>query len=288
MSFFKAVQKIMPESRTTVISGLLEKYIVNREDNYGVDEHFHPSSMYYMCPRLEVLKRVIPPELMGPVKHDVVTRAKFDIGHAVHAWYQNVYLGPMGILKGRWFCRACGFVHGSSSEPVFMPKTCGKTLEDGSLCDGSAFEYIECAVISEEWNIVGKTDGIITVDGTDYVVDIKTIDPDLFKKLSSPWPSNTFQIQIYMWLFGIKKGILLYVDKSSNGPSPVREFLIEHSSKTVNDACGRITSFNMAMQTRSLPVCMCPEKGRFSDTCSDVEKSVEVLKAVDSWRKGCA
>jgi hypothetical protein len=275
MSFLDAVRGIMPADDGTILEKRITKYIETREDDYAQDDFFHPSALYYMCPRCEVLKRVVPKNMLPTERIDVVTRAKFDIGHALHAWYQNKYLGPMGILKGVWQCLECGSKEGLEV-PTVRPDKCSKCGTSGD------WEYHECVLASKEWNIVGKIDGIISAGAVDYVLDMKTCDPGLFQKLTKPWPSNTYQVQIYMWLLGIKTGLLLYIDKSSNGPIPVREFPVEFSDKTVDDVKGKITSFRLSMNSRTLPECMCGKRG-FGASCKAIEAVAGVEKSVKDW-----
>jgi hypothetical protein len=279
MSFSQAVSKIMSKTpkEPLIVCSALSSFILNRDDGYARDGRFHPSYLYYMCPRCEILKSIVPVNLLPVEKHDLKTKAKFDIGHALHWWYQNKYLGPMRVIKGVWECHKCGGESGTDASPVFMPYTCDN-------CGSDDLEYRECRILSEEWNIAGKTDGILVSGGEDYILDIKTSDPDLFLKLYKPWPSHIYQVNIYMWLSGIKKGVVLYVDKSSNDVCPAKEFILESDSKVIVDVKGKITSYNLGMKSRTLPDCLC--SSRRDVTCSSIEKSSGVSAVLTKWRSG--
>jgi len=282
MSFADVVNSVMQtQSGGTVFTDQLVNFLKNREDTYAQDTYFHVSHLYYMCPRQEVLKRIIPAALLKE-DLDVKMKAKFDIGHALHAWYQNEYMGPMGTLYGSWACIRCGDV-----QEGFMPKgvcdACGagkKGRKNYKL--SPRWEYVETPVLSVEWNIKGKSDGIVIVNGNRHVVDLKTCDPELFKKMTKPWYAALYQVQIYMWLLDIKKGVVVYIDKSSNTDTPVKEFPVEYSIQTINDAQSKITDFRLAQETRILPACRCG-KSKFSAPCGEVECLEVTQKALAEW-----
>ena len=114
MSFVKAVATMMDKpkgKRESILVDRLVEYLDELDDDYAKDSFFHVSSLYYMCPRCEVYKAVLPPEKLPSARLDAITQARFDVGHAMHYWYQTKYLGPMGVLKGKWKCRPFHFNH---------------------------------------------------------------------------------------------------------------------------------------------------------------------------------
>ncbi|GBD33892.1 hypothetical protein HRbin34_00193 [bacterium HR34] len=84
--------------------------------------------------------------------------------------------------------------------------------------------------------ITGRADAIITLNDKLYVVDFKSINSMLFKKLDAPKEENVNQIQLYMHYFKIPRGILLYMDKDT---SDIKEFILEYDKelceKLIND-----------------------------------------------------
>lgn len=281
MSFVNAVSLMMGKnsanSRSTVLVERLFDYLDDFEDDYSKDSYFHVSSLYYMCPRCEVYKAVLPPDKLPSDRLDAMTQARFDIGHAMHYWYQNKYLGPMGVLKGKWRCRRChNVVNG------FMPTTtCEKCAGEGRK-RVKDWEFDETVVLSKKWNIKGKIDGILAPDGEEYLMDLKTCKPSLFSKLQKPWPSAIFQVQVYMWLLKIQHGVLVYIDKSADGSVPAKEFPVEYSLKTVNSVKGKITAFRMGMESKSLPDCLCRERS-FGLTCSMIEAQEGTTELIEKW-----
>jgi len=276
MSFVDLVNTMMGPKKEASLTKKLEHYILNYPDDYAKDDVFHPSQLYYMCPRQEVLKRILPVELVPPETKEMMTYAKFHIGHAMHSWYQNKYLGPMGVLIGSWQCLRCGVVV-DGLYPTDIVSECahgGKHL----------WEYVEPPVYSAEWNIRGKCDGIIMQNNARCVIDMKTSSPDWFKKMTRPWPSAKYQVEIYMWLLGIQQGLLLYIDKSADGKEPVREFPLKYNTNTINDVQGKITSFRVSMEDRFLAPCLCG-KSKFGMSCAEIEDNADVLSLVKAWEK---
>jgi CRISPR/Cas system-associated exonuclease Cas4 (RecB family) len=73
--------------------------------------------------------------------------------------------------------------------------------------------------------ISGRADAIIS-DGKDlHVVDIKSMNSMVFKKLDSPKEENINQLQLYLHFFKVSKGILLYVNKDTQ---ELKEFFINY------------------------------------------------------------
>jgi len=282
MSFVKAVATMMDKpkgKRESILVDRLVEYLDELDDDYAKDSFFHVSSLYYMCPRCEVYKAVLPPEKLPSARLDAITQARFDVGHAMHYWYQNKYLGPMGVLKGKWKCRRC-----HSVVKGFMPTTyCEKCTEEGRK-GVKDWEFEETVVMSKKWNILGKTDGILVPDDEEILLDLKTCKPSLFSTLKKPWPSAIYQVQVYMWLLKIKRGVLVYIDKSVDGSVPIKEFPVEYSLDTINNTKGKITAFKLGMETKSLPDCLC--RGRsFGLTCAQIEKQPGALDLIKEWVK---
>lgn len=272
--FVSAVSKMMDKKDTSsgnIISDRLIDYLEDFDDDYAKDTFFHVSSLYYMCPRCEVYKAVLTPDRLPQSSLDAITQARFDIGHAMHWWYQNKYLGPMGVLKGKWKCSRCEHIVNGLMPSVVCEK-CGK----------KAWEFEETVVMSKKWNILGKTDGVLLHNDEEVVLDLKTCKPSLFSSLKKPWPSAIYQVQVYMWMLKIKRGVLLYIDKSADGVVPVKEFPVEYSLDTINNTKGKITSFKLGMETQSLPDCLCRSRS-FGLRCPDIEKTAGAMDVVEKW-----
>lgn len=233
---------------------------------------WHPSGLMDMCPRAQVLDQLVTGKV---TREDIDTRTQiiFDVGNALHQWWQEQYFGPMGVLKGKWRCARCGFkTIGMETMPT-QPHDCEG---DASLLEGTpklnpsparisfsnnrAWKFDEVPVESEEWGIVGHSDGIYVLGkGTfieeDVVLDIKTAGPSFWAGGARPYPSNIFQLNLYMWLLGKTKGVLLYVDKggcSSNDMGCI-EVIVDYNDTHRKDACMKISVYRNAVEKKQLP-----------------------------------
>ncbi len=86
--------------------------------------------------------------------------------------------------------------------------------------------------IPEQEIVSGRADAILCMNNENYVLDIKSINSMLFRKLENPKEENIYQIQLYMHFFGIKKAILLYVDKDQQN---LKEFFVDYDENLCKD-----------------------------------------------------
>jgi len=73
--------------------------------------------------------------------------------------------------------------------------------------------------------ISGRADAIVTLENELYVVDFKSMNSMIFKKLTEPKEENVNQLQLYMHFFKIPKGILLYISKDDLG---LKDFVVKY------------------------------------------------------------
>jgi len=79
--------------------------------------------------------------------------------------------------------------------------------------------------------ISGRADAILS-DGKDlYVLDIKSINGQIFRNLSSPKSDHINQVQLYLHFFRLKKGVLLYVNKDTQ---ELKEFFVDYDEQIAN------------------------------------------------------
>ena len=91
--------------------------------------------------------------------------------------------------------------------------------------------------------ISGRADAILSVDNEIYILDIKSMNSIIFRKLTQPKEANIYQLQLYMHYFNIKKGILLYVDKDRQ---ELKEFVINYNA----ELCKRLIAKFKSLQTK--------------------------------------
>ena len=190
------------------IGGAVHKYIDARKEEDRSDG-WHVSSLYHTCPR-ELAMRAVLSGTMPPKRKPFDARllSRFDVGTALHRWWQDEYLGPAGILLGEWRCTGCRDVVSG-----VMPSS------SHGCSDRARWVYRESRVEYREdgWTrpIVGRFDGEIEGDPpegeTDRVgvLEIKTASFMPIKEISGDY---MWQVQVYMHLRGRKWAKFLFVD----------------------------------------------------------------------------
>ena len=75
-------------------------------------------------------------------------------------------------------------------------------------------EDMDFSRFNHKYEISFTPDAIITIDGVQYVVEIKSVNTYQFKGMTEH-PSGAKQLKFYMWLTGIHQGIVLLDDKNT-------------------------------------------------------------------------
>jgi hypothetical protein len=203
---------------------------MNITDRRMDDDGWHISSIPYLCPRELALRSLFP----KPVEADHwEPRAlmRVDVGSAVHGWWQNQYLGPANILFGNWACRGK------------CQKRWIESLMPGRRCNdcGGVVEFTELQVRDDATRICGSTDGILMLGGERWGFDLKTSTEDSMARIKEPYEGHIWQLNLYMHLLGVNKGLIVYVDpvcrfwREKNGTGleslPVLEFRVDYDRK---------------------------------------------------------
>ena len=262
----------------------LDAYLrVRPEDSHHKDDSFwHCSSVSHdLCPRYETILRTVDPKFrpVGNVGPDSLRI--FDIGSAVHHWWQNKYFGPMRVLFGRWSCVGCGRDYPGFWLPTHPTCSCQTPVE-----------YVELTL---SMPLVGKPvsghcDGIWVDEKTGrwFLLELKTINPFGFSKLSVPDPNYVDQIILYLHalrrytnlicngvgdlepfydeLRNIDTGRLVYIDKSSG---KCKEFLIPYSEERAVTLLSRLAETNAALAAGAAGNFLTTLPGRHGH-CTDV------------------
>ncbi|MCR4391618.1 MAG: PD-(D/E)XK nuclease family protein [Candidatus Acetothermia bacterium] len=78
----------------------------------------------------------------------------------------------------------------------------------------------------------GRADTIVSVDGKNYVVEIKTVHPYNFDQMAAaPRRDHYLQLQLYLHYFAIPQGIILAENKATQ---ELREFLVDLDREAVD------------------------------------------------------
>ena len=163
------------------------------------------------------------------VKIDVQLQRIFDNGHYMHKRWSS-YLEKTGMLRGVWKCTNI-FTHD-------IPKVFGEDDRYGVLkpeacvCGNKNFDYIEIGFSDPETLWGGHVDAILDIGTNDdmLIVDFKSINPFGFSKLTAAKDDHITQIQIYLYLSGLKYGIVLYENKADQA---LKEFFIERDDEYI-------------------------------------------------------
>ena len=98
--------------------------------------------------------------------------------------------------------------------------------------------------------ISGRADAILS-DGKElYVLDIKSINSQIFKNLNTPKEEHINQIQLYLHFFKQKKGILLYVNKDTQG---LKEFFVDYDSKIAEGLLNELICLKVKIDGNVIP-----------------------------------
>jgi len=162
----------------------------------------------------------------------------FDNGHWAHdRWRHYLENTAPGALWGRWMCK--NPIH---KEPKVYgaDKKLGCPKPDVCECGQNMLAYQEVGFSDKETLWGGHVDAIIDARRWPYkkgvakeekdpqsffvVVDFKTMNPFSFKALEEPKPEHKTQMQIYLYLSGLKLGKFVYENKADQ---TVKEFVVD-------------------------------------------------------------
>lgn len=195
------------------------------------------------------------------LKIDPVSQRIFDNGHWMHDRWR-LYLEKSGALMGVWVCEKCNTKHGDKEKlGVLKPSHC-------NICDHEKIHYEEISLFNEETWWGGHVDAVIDVElfrkyqlnlafngnipenyqGTEtnsyedkyLLVDFKTINPRSYNDLTAPMSDHITQMQIYLFLTGLKYGKFIYEDKWTQN---TKEYLVVRDDNLI--AVKKEESFNL-------------------------------------------
>jgi CRISPR/Cas system-associated exonuclease Cas4 (RecB family) len=99
--------------------------------------------------------------------------------------------------------------------------------------------------------IVGRADAVISINGEPYVLDIKSISGRInLERMTEPKLEDGYQIQLYLHYFGIKKGILLYLNKDTQ---ELKEFLINYNNELVEKLLAEFKKLKSKIESNIIP-----------------------------------
>lgn len=202
-------------------------------------------------------------------------RITFDHGKDMENRMRNDWLRYAAV--GFWKCRGCGHLSQFGKAPKSWCNTCKANLWD----------YTEARFSSASSGISGGVDLFLDVGDTKHrLVEIKSMDKDMFKELAAPLAEHKFRTSLYLRLveeelaniakfstgsslagmhsgaINVNRGHLLYVSKSfgfkdtslaeagiKDAPfSPFKEFIIERDDKLTDISYSKAKALHVFRQ----------------------------------------
>lgn len=235
------------------------------------DDWIRISSLGSVCPREEVLRYIhsVPnKKLIGP---DL--GLTFEEGHAVHWMMQNKVMPATGLFVGTWRCTWCGESYGSIKDGLVpRPDAClrcgsiaGEAVRSNNrkqlLVRDNAFLFVEEYIFNNEYMVGGSPDGYI-VDGDPFnfkledliIAEFKSTSSNNFDKYKlSPDFMHSIQCQFYMWLSGIKRAKIIYINKGVFGIDGIIEHDVKYDQESLDIGIMAISTIRNGLLTGEVP-----------------------------------
>jgi len=253
---------------TEVVTWLNETYpSLQKERSPGL----HASSLWKTCARQHTLlgmhKGKTTKEVLGAGNF-----LTFDVGHALHHWWQNNYLGPMGLIIGDWYCSRCNKnVHNGT-----QPKVCPKCFGDRSV----VLTYAESIVRDDKLGYVGHCDGVLVLAGRKVIFEFKTASPTEYEKLTQPKIQHIVQAHAYMNGLKVRETLVVYQNKGRQcgwtkneegwkaGRPEIKVFHLKFDDDYWTTYVKRCADYGRAVDlVRNLPVVTATEVAKFERIC---------------------
>lgn len=199
---------------------------------------FRSSGLYRLCPRSLQLGREHGENLA--LKVDSKLRWIFGSGTAIHTQFQQDYLPTLGNVFQGWWRRV--------NENGVEEWEKGESLSEYSLAnkwtprpEGTGWEYEELEFVNNDFRLTGHCDGVL-VWGEDDIeaFELKTISSRGYDNVNPalggrPKGEHVIQVQAYMWLMGLNRARIVYVNKDLNMlfPEGICEHVIERDEAQI-------------------------------------------------------
>lgn len=194
-------------------------------------------------PQLRLLKSF--PEIVPAFAPNTLgEQLNFDVGHAIHKWWQDVYVANLSEdsgfrLWGDWLCLTCSTIHRAS----FIPSSC--------RCGTPRPVYSEMEVIDGKLRLKGHPDGLLVELPVmeRLIMEIKTIGSSNWDQLKGPVPEHRVQVHCYQHATDCKGAIYIYVDK---GKQSLWRYVGDGNYKTVGEPRVKVfyEDFDQALWSR--------------------------------------
>ena len=121
-----------------------------------------------------------------------------------------------------------------------------------NLCERAGYLVKrEVAIKNSELRILGHGDGVLSIKGHKYLLEIKTCNSRTFIGLNQPKEEHKKQITAYMKALNLRWAIVIYMDKDRQG---LKEFVVQYQdSYWRKEVAPRIETYFNALRTNKLP-----------------------------------
>jgi hypothetical protein len=231
------------------------KLLLEKEDNRAKGV-FHPSELSTNdCIRSMVYNWINAP-VSNPGNIQPRIKRVFDVGH--HKGYiLQQYFWDMGILEGEYKCIKCDHEWWGVS-----PKECPNCKVQLFIWDN--LHYLEVPVRNDTYNVEGKSDGIILVDGKRVLLELKSIKnrdsktPEgsiCFEDLNQAKLEHVYQTNLYIdgldsKGYEIERAIIIYFGKNNQ---LLKEFPIRKMDMMLEPSYTKVDKVNHALENKYLP-----------------------------------
>lgn len=280
--------KAIRESNASVASVLMERLGSGRVvDAPGPDSWLNPSALPRLCPRAIVMAYRLKVPMAD--SFDPQARWNMDRGTAMHVMFQDMWLGPLGLISGGWKCPRCSHVHGVDPKgdvpgvPRHVPiVTVESAIKRPEICGAckykphpiEPFSYVEPWTSDSFFKVRGKMDGLLWLPGHYMeVLDIKST--SRIERILEYGPSKDHVIQVhwYMDATGCRKARLLYVDPGADKiENAFVERQVSYDPELMQAEKEKVRGLREALREESRPVPDCPyDRKRYGRDCDCVE-----------------
>jgi len=114
-----------------------------------------------------------------------------------------------------------------------------------------------------EYKITGHPDAIVELDNKVYILELKSMDKDIFRGLTEPILQHTWQLMTYLYLGKDKRiadtGFIIYVSKGQNN-SPIKIYPVTTTPEFTKYIADIIKEMKTFSKTNRLPKRVCNNK----------------------------
>ena len=249
------------------------------------------SGLYYTCPREFVLNYFSP---VANKWFDARSQFMMSCGSHLHEVIQEMVLGPMGVLKGRWvsvpIAASGAKIH---TKEGYHPDP-ERAIWEWTMQQPLTWKYEEITVWDERLRISGHVDGLVSVDriewlsqnlplmkldpkkaymelckippGTEAKLEIKTTGSWVYQSIKMPNDiSDAYKMQsnVYQKLLGVDRVIFWYVNRDTMDSKMLPYWFEKHWWDT---AASKARVIWEAIRDLKLPdafaACKTPQDGR--------------------------